>query len=397
MHTPDKFDIIIVGGGLSGAILAWRIKQQDPAISLALIEGGARLGGNHTWCFFETDLTADQRRSIDPLVVKAWPRYSVRFPGYARIINTGYAAITSLKLHDVISKELGDAIWFNSSVLDISADSITLTSGHRLASTCIIDAMGVRRTPHLALGFQKFLALELELLQPQDITDPIIMDASVSQDDGYRFLYTLPFAANHLLIYDTYYSDGQSLATEKIKDRILSYVSEQGWLVKSILREEQGVLPIILAGNFEDLEVEQQLGAPKIGLAGILFHPTTGYSLPDAVRMTDLLLEGLRQHKLTTVRAREIISHYRKKIWWERSFFRLLNRMLYQAGSSNKRYKILERFYRLDDALIQRFYSAKLNGLDRARITIGKPPVPLLSAMKCISEAGTLQRWGNKS
>ena len=261
MHTPDKFEIIIVGGGLSGAILAWRIKQQDPAISLALIEGGARLGGNYTWCFFETDLTADQRRSIDPLVVKAWPRYSVRFPGYARIINTGYAAITSLKLHDVISKELGDAIWFNSSVLDISADSITLTSGHRLASTCIIDAMGVRRTPHLALGFQKFLALELELLQPQDITDPIIMDASVSQDDGYRFLYTLPFAANHLLIYDTYYSDGQSLATEKIKDRILSYVSEQGWLVKSILREEQGVLPIILAGNFEDLEVEQQLGA----------------------------------------------------------------------------------------------------------------------------------------
>jgi lycopene beta-cyclase len=69
--------------------------------------------------------------------------------------------------------------------------------------------------------------------------------------------------------------------------------------------------------------------------------------------------------------------------------------MLFQAGRSNERYKVLERFYRFDEGLIQRFYGAELSHVDRARLTIGKPPVPLLAALKCISEAETLRRWEN--
>ncbi|MFM9153144.1 MAG: lycopene cyclase family protein [Methylocystis sp.] len=73
------------------------------------------------------------------------------------------------------------------------------------------------------------------------------------------------------------------------------------------------------------------------------------------------------------------MSSYRQRSWRRQSYFRLLNRMLFQAGEPEARYKILERFYRFDTGLIQRFYAAKLKPLDQLRIVFGKPPVPLLA------------------
>lgn len=397
MASGDSFDVIIVGGGLSGALVAWCLKQQSVSLSIALIEGGPRLGGNHTWCFFETDLSPEQRRFVAPLVVKHWPRYSVRFPGFSRNVETGYAAITSDRFHDVIAAELGSAVLTDTKVQNVAIDSVTLANGQRLRSACVLDARGVRETPHLALGFQKFIALELELATPHALSDPIIMDAMVPQDDGYRFAYILPFTQNRVLVYDTYYSDGRTLPVAKLRERILVYAAAEGWQVTSIVREEMGVLPIILAGDLQGLEAEQTLGAPKLGLAAAFFHPTTGYSLPDSVRVADRLAETARRGPLTTETARQAIMAYGHDIWQQRSYFRLLNRMLFQAGASTNRYKILERFYGLNTALIQRFYAADLNLVDRLRIIMGRPPVPIFSALACISEPATLRRWGNRT
>jgi lycopene beta-cyclase len=47
---------------------------------------------------------------------------------------------------------------------------------------------------------------------------------------------------------------------------------------------------------------------------------------------------------------------------------------------------VLERFYGLPEALIARFYAARLTGLDKLRILSGKPPVPIGAALRCIEE-----------
>jgi lycopene beta-cyclase len=44
---------------------------------------------------------------------------------------------------------------------------------------------------------------------------------------------------------------------------------------------------------------------------------------------------------------------------------------------------VLEHFYRLPEALIERFYADRLSALDRLRILSGRPPVPLLEAVRC--------------
>ena len=381
-------DMIVVGGGLSGCLTAWRLTQRHPDLRLALIEQATTLGGNHTWSFFKTDLTPAEAAWIDPLVVYRWNGYDVRFPDSRRTLGAGYGSITSAHLHDVISSALSNAIRTGVTVDAMTGSSVTLASGETLSAPCVIDARGPRRSPHLALGFQKFLGLEVRLAKPHGMTRPIIMDATVVQTDGYRFVYTLPLASDRLLIEDTYYSDDQALSHDALRAGIAAYAKSHGWDIAEIVREEIGVLPIILAGDIEALIAESDVTAPRIGLAAALFHPATGYSLPDAVRLADRIADARPTSSAT---AHVVIADHIRQTWRERGFFRLLNRMLFKAGAPQHRYRVLQRFYGLDEGLIERFYAARMTFADRGRILVGKPPVPILSALSCVSEAGMLR------
>ncbi len=62
----------------------------------------------------------------------------------------------------------------------------------------------------------------------------------------------------------------------------------------------------------------------------------------------------------------------------------MLNRMLFRAAEPAERYKVLERFYRLDPALVARFYAGRSTAMDKARILMGKPPVPVGRALSAI-------------
>jgi lycopene beta-cyclase len=51
---------------------------------------------------------------------------------------------------------------------------------------------------------------------------------------------------------------------------------------------------------------------------------------------------------------------------------------------------VLERFYRLPQPLIERFYAGEATLADKARILAGKPPVPIRRALGVLSEAPLL-------
>ena len=48
------------------------------------------------------------------------------------------------------------------------------------------------------------------------------------------------------------------------------------------------MLPIVLAGDMDRL-LGPRRSVPRVGLRAALFHPTTGYSLPDAVRIAETI------------------------------------------------------------------------------------------------------------
>ena len=380
----DRFDIVFAGGGLANTLAACRIAQRHPDLRICLLESGAHLGAEHTWSFHSTDLTPAQLEWLDPFIKYKWERQEVRFPAFTRTLDAGYNSLTSQSLHHRATEMLGAAIRLNTRVTTINEKSVFTSSGEELRADCVFDGRGLKPSDDLALGYQTFLGLEVRLEQSHEQVNPIIMDATVDQLDGYRFVYTLPLAHDRMLIEDTYYNDTTTFDEAAIEARIRNYAASRGWTICEIVRREHGILPIVLAGHIDRFWDVVHASIPRTGLRAVLFHPVTGYSVPDAVRLADLLAD---QPAFSTEATAALIADHSRRHWNARAFYRLLNRMLFIAASPHERITVMQRFYRLPEPLIQRFYAGRTTLADQMRILVGKPPVSISKALPCLSPA----------
>jgi lycopene beta-cyclase len=372
-------DVAILGGGLAGSLIALALHRYRSDLKLRLIEADDRIGGDHIWSFFESDIAKDHRRLVAPLVGHSWPAYDVAFPGYRRTVTSAYHSILSERLDAHVRSTLPhEALILSRRITAATPTTVTLDNGDKIEALGVIDARGAGRLPVLDCGWQKFVGHELQLEEPHGLEHPIIMDATVEQIDGYRFVYVLPFAPDRLFIEDTYYSSVQAIDNAAVSRRIAGYALEQGWKPTAIVREEQGALPVVMGGDFNSYWRSGGDGRAKAGVRAGLFHPTTSYSLPDAVR-TAMHIASLDD--LSGVKLEREMHDYAHRRWKERGFYRMLDRMLFRAAEPDQRYKVLERFYRLDKHLIARFYAARSTTADKARILMGKPPVPIGRAL----------------
>jgi lycopene beta-cyclase len=375
--------LILVGGGLANSLIAFRILMERPEFPLVVVERGSSLGADHTWSFHDSDLSAAQRRWIAPLVAHRWTSHELRFPKRERTIEDGYNSLTSGRLHEVVAPVLGDRLRLDTEIGEVTPHGVVPEGGERIAARAVVDGRGDPGGAHLDIAFQKFLGLFIRLAEPHRLTGPILMDATVEQTDGYRFVYTLPFSDTEVLVEDTYYADGPTLDRPGLRTGIEGYVERQGWSIAEVTGDEAGVLPIVLGGDIDAFWASGPDGVPRSGMRGAFFHPTTGYSLPEAVRLADEIasipdLESAALFDLTRRRSVEL--------WRRTGYYRLLNRMLFRAAEPELRYRIFERFYGLPTGLIRRFYAGRLKWTDKARVLIGKPPVPVLRALRCLRE-----------
>lgn len=373
-------DLVLVGGGLANALLAWRLRQLKPDCRFLLLEQGERIGGEHTWSFHDSDLSSSQHRWIAPLVAHSWPYQEVRFPRRHRRLNVAYHSITSRHFHRVISETLKDHIRLETQVAEVRPEGVTLAKGGTLRAGAVIDGRGPLDVPEVEVRYQKFLGLRLELDRDHELDGPIIMDATVPQRDGYRFVYVLPLSRRELLVEDTYYSDSTSLDSDSLRKEIADYAQLRGWSVARIAGEERGVLPVVLDGDPNGFWPDGE-EIPRSGLRAGLFHPTTGYSLSQAVSLADWVAS---QPTLNSSHLHAAIRRRSLDLWERGGFYRMLNRMLFLAGEPEQRYRVLEHFYRLPEKVVCRFYAGSATPLDRARILSGRPPVPFGAALKAI-------------
>ena len=376
MQETINCDIAIAGGGLAGGLIALALAEKQPHLDIRLIEAAGSLGGNHVWSFFDSDIAPEHRWLIEPLICHRWPSYDVIFPAHRRTLETGYNSIESERLDAVLRARLDPERIIGARAISIDCKSIILDNQSRIDADLVIDTRGAADLSCLDLGWQKFLGQRLRIKGGHGLTRPIIMDATVPQLDGYRFVYCLPFDSQTVFVEDTYYSTGPDISLEALRQRIGDYAKARGWDVDAIEREETGVLPVAMGGNFENYWASGGETA-KAGMRAALFHPTTGYSLPDAVRL------AVRIAETPTLGPEESKAHA-ALLWGERGFYRMLDTMLFRAAESDQRYRILERFYRLSPALIGRFYAGTSTFLDKIRILSGKPPVAISRAVTAI-------------
>jgi lycopene beta-cyclase len=382
MGSTIPCDVAIVGGGLAGGLIALALHARHPGLDVRIIEAAPHLGGDHVWSFFGSDIAPQDRWLVAPLTVHDWQGYDVAFPHLARQIDATYHSVTSERLHAVIRATLpAPAVMLGRKVLAASATAVVLADGDRIEAGGVIDCRGPGDLSVLELGWQKFVGQELLLHAPHGTTGPRVMDATVEQIDGYRFVYCLPFAADRMFVEDTYYSDTPHVDRAALGLRIAAYAAGRGWQVDSVLRTEAGVLPITLGGDFEAYWRSSGANVAKAGMRAGLFQPTTGYSLPDAVRLAVRLAERTD----FSGKALAGFTHdYARAAWKQGAFYRMLSAMMFRAGDPAERWRIIERFYRLDPTLITRFYAGRSSLKDKIRILTGKPPVPVGSAIRVL-------------
>lgn len=378
-ETAPELDLILVGGGLANGLIAYRIAQKRPETKILVLESGQTFGGNHTWSFHDLDLSSAQRAWTDPFVVRRWPFYHVAFPNLRRRVDLSYCSANSDRFHEVL-RRADIPVRFGARVESVSPRQVRLETGAVLEARAVIDGRGAAPTPLMRLGWQKFLGQEIRTEQPHRLTGPILMDAAVEQHDGYRFVYVLPFAADRLLIEDTYYSERPELDAALLRDRIAEYAHANGWIPAELVREETGVLPITLAGDF-DAFWSTKRGQCCAGLRAGLFHPTTGFSWPDAVRLADCIA-ALPQLDADPLFA--ATRAYAAERWRTQAFFRGLNRMLFLAGEPSLRWVMMRHFYRLPEPLIARFYRGALLPWDKVQLLVGRPPVTISGAVRAL-------------
>ncbi len=371
--------IVVAGAGLAGSLAALRLAG---AADVVLIDQRPEPLAGHTWSFHSGDFDPAQRAWLQPALRCQWDGQDVRFPAYGRQLRSGYASIDADSLGAALSGVAG-VTRITGRVASVDAGGVTLADGQRIEGDLAIDARGFAPHPSIEVRFQKFLGQEILLEAPHGLTRPVIMDATVPQMDGYRFFYLLPFDDRRLLVEATYYSDGASMSAADQRAGIADYVASQGWQIATVAREENGVLPIALRFDSDAFWRGIPGDLPTIGLRAMRFHGLTGYSLPHAVRSADLIARHWRQGARVLAQALRSDSLADAKA---QGFYRLLSRMLFEAAAPDERRHVMQRFYRLPEPLIERFYAGQSTWADKARILTGRPPVPVGRALRCLPE-----------
>lgn len=365
-----KFDYVLVGGGLQNALLTLALRERQPEAKVALLERSPALAGNHTWSFHASDVPPTARAWVEPLVQHRWPAYDVRFPNLRRTLSHGYSAIPSSRVDALVRERLasapGSQLFLGSEVVTVSAHEVGLAGGQTIEGTLVVDARGPEGPATTTRrGWQKFLGLELELARPAGLERPLVMDATVAQRDGFRFMYVLPLADDRLLVEDTTFSDSPRLDHETLRASVREYARAQGWDVARVAREETGVLPLPWGGALPEPKASPLVA----GYKGGWFHPTTGYSLPVAVRLAELVAAVPPAQAFSSA-----LADFARRHRGQARYAWLLNWLLFCAYPPAQRWHILERFYRMPEPTVERFYALQMTAADRARLLLGRPP-----------------------
>lgn len=374
--TSERPILIIAGGGLAGGLAALALAERRPDVRFLLIEQAPSFGGNHVWSFFDSDVDPSDRALLEPLIVRRWADHEVRFPRRRRRLALGYNSASSDRLDRHLRARLDPRQYRLGCAIDHVAADHVVAGGERIEAEAVIDARGALPAAGLELAWQKFVGCTYRLPGGHGVPRPVIMDALVDQAQGYRFVYSLPFAADELMIEDTFYSESAEMDRAALAAGLDGMAA--GFGPAERIGIESGVLPILLDGELEALWPRAGPAIARLGMRGGFFHPTTGYSLPDAACNANLLAGQ------SDLRGESLYRFFRdrsERLWDERHFFQLLNRMLFRAAEPAERFRVLEHFYRLPLPTIARFYGARLTAFDKVRILSGKPPVPIRRAL----------------
>jgi lycopene beta-cyclase len=235
-----------------------------------------------------------------------------------------------------------------------------------LNASLVVDARGPSwgSAPPLACGFRKSLGLEVDLEGEHDLSRPLLMDASVPQQGGLRFVSALPLAPRRLWVEDHCVSRSAAFDRDAVRLSLLRYAARYG-NVTAIARETSTVVPL----PWKSATPEPGRSPLVTGLPGGFFHPATGNDAPSAIRLAQHI--GTRPSHAVFDRDFDRLCRAHGAQF---RFALRMNRLMFHCFAPHDMWRVYERFYALPDPLIHRFHALELTPADRARLLMTAPP-----------------------
>ena len=363
MARGRRDGILIAGGGLAGCLAALALARHRPDVPFLIVEEEATFGGEGYRLFADADLK-DGARELLPFVTGSWPGFYVAFPGFNRNIRAGQSGFAAADLHAHMVATLDERQYrLGTKVVAVREDALVLDGGETLKAEGAIDARGAANLATLDLLYEASLERDYVLKAPHRVDRPVLIDATVDQAGGLRFMRLIPLAEDRLIVADVALSE-RALPDEGAAARLDAYLKARGWQKKKLLGERAISRPLPLAG---DLAALWRLGGhrvAKLGLRGGFVHPLTGATIADSAEMALLLAT---QRDFSGAALHDLFEAEARALWKRREPLRAVTAAFASAPAEERR-ALAESLSRLDPALISRLRADRLGMLDRLRV-----------------------------
>ena len=301
----DHYGFVVLGAGCAGLSFCYYLLEQGVEAPILILDSKGGFEDDRTWCFWDVEDTP-----FSHLAVRRWNSWSLR-AGSESVVQTSaehpYLCLTGADFYQhalgEISSHPNVTLRLNEDVEDYKeyAGTTYVRTGKRTyTAEYVLDGRGLppgspvfeeaRRRAHWVP--QRFLGLRLRTGRPA--FDPevcTLMDFSVNQELGPRFMYVLPFGEREALVENVYLAEGMTSREEHHKE-ISEYLGDRyglghgGYVVDG---EERGYIPMT------DYRFPRRLGerAYSIGMLGGETRPSTGYTFLRIQRYCRNLAESL--------------------------------------------------------------------------------------------------------
>lgn len=417
-------NIALLGAGLHNLLLAlWlREKSSNPEASpserslwIEVFERETAIPIGRTISAHESDIPSAMRPFLARYTSNRWSSYTVAFDGSRRSIPLGYltldlerirADVEALDRAGLIALHLGQSVHPHQLPKSVNGQPFQICCDSSGASTRTHSRSGTLLRPDTtktSQGVQQFYGRTYRYPDRHGLSEPVIMDARVPQPEtgGFRFIYLLPCSDEHLLVEDTRLIP-EPVAMSALANCVSPDLPHQlepraqrasgstvvaggtsrlpalstGERTVEVTHEENGRIPIPLhawdSPVFSEREhLGQSMGCAVIpvGLAAGYFNPTTGYSLPHALRSIQALGQDISKtlqkpypeqmagSALCSFTAFSAFARSTRTSW---PAYRLFNLLLFYGFPAGKASHAFAYFYALPVRFVQRFYSGQL-------------------------------------
>ena len=364
MARGRRDGIVIAGGGLAACMAALAMARLRADVPLLIVEEAETFGGEGYRSFADAELGQDGAELLGPLAVERWPGFYVAFPGFSRKLKAEWAGLAAADLHRAMIETLDPRQYrLGTKVVAVREDALVLDGGETIKAEGAIDARGAANLSTLDLIYEARLERDYLFKAPHRVDRPVLVDATVDQSGGLRFMQCVPLGEDRLIVADICISErGQPDIAAGA--RLDAYLAARGWRTRRATSEHARVTPLPVGGDFAAFWRLGGARVAKLGLRGGFVNPATGRTIADAVGNARLLAG---QRDFSGAALHDLFEAEAKAAWKKREPQRAIPAALARTAPEDRR-ALIERLYRLEPGLIARLQADQLGLIDRMRL-----------------------------